>query len=405
MITVPQQIERHANSYTRSLVRRVVQPGTLKNVLEQEIHAVLAEAFQARLEAEFAQAVGRGRYERVPGSPWRNGSKPVTVAGLAGPMTFARPVTRTGSIRLPILEALKNAGRNLRDVLAVRFWLRGASTRAVAEELHAALGARIGKSTVSKLTETIEPTVAAWEERRIEPGIQYLLLDALYLPVRRPGFTHDDALLQALGIDEKGHKHVLGGMLGDRESEDSWTSFLKDLLRRGLKRDQIKLVVSDEHKAIEAAVAKVLGIPHQLCIVHLLRNLKGRVPRPDWPPFHADVHGVFWATSPEESRQALGRLEARWRQRYPRAVSLVLRRYDAFARFFSEPPRFWTALRSTNLIERFIRELRRRLRPAGAIHSERELWKLVWIVSTQQEKRWGGRRVWAPRTTRQQVTV
>ncbi len=403
MQTVSQQVQRHANSYTRSLVREVVQPGTLQNVLEQEIHSLLSEVFQSRMDSEYAEATGRNRYEHRSGAPWRNGTKPVTVPGLAGPMSLQRPVPRNGSVRLPVLEALKAAGKHLRDVLAVRFWLRGASTRAVADELHAALGARIGKSTVSKLTETIEPTVAAWEERAVPAEIRYILLDALYLPVRRPGFTHDDALLQALGIDEKGHKHVLGGMLGDRESEDSWTAFLKDLMRRGLKRDQIRLVVSDEHKGIEAAVSKVLNVPHQLCLVHLLRNLKGRVPRPDWSAFHADLKAVFWAASPEGSRQSLGRLEAHWQQRYPKAVSLVLRRYDAFTLFFSEPPRFWTALRSSNLIERFIRELRRRLRPAGAIHSERELWKLVWIVSTEQEKRWGGRKIWAPRATRQEV--
>lgn len=180
MQTVSQQVQRHANSYARTLVRQTVQPGTLQNVLEQEIHAILSEVFQNRMDSEYAEATGRDRYERSADAPWRNGTKPVIVPGLAGPMTLHRPVPRNGSVRLPVLEALKTAGKHLRDVLAVRFWLRGASTRAVADELHAALGARIGKSTVSKLTETIEPTVAAWEERPVPAGIQYVLLDALY---------------------------------------------------------------------------------------------------------------------------------------------------------------------------------------------------------------------------------
>jgi transposase-like protein len=401
MQSVPELVEKHANAYARGLVRRVVQPGILQSVLEQEIHAILAEIFQQRIEAEFAVATQRDRYDRVDGAPWRNGHKPVTVPGFGGPLTLARPVPRTGSVRLPALEALKAAGRNLRDVLAVRFWLRGASTRAVADELHAALGVRIGKSTVSALTEVLEPTVRAWQERPVPPGIQYLLLDALYLPVRRPGFTRSQALLLAMGIDLEGRKHVLGGLLGDRECEDSWTALIKDLKARGLDRKGIRLVISDEHKAIEAAVSKELAVPHQLCLVHLLRNLKARVARPDWKAVLADLHAIFWAPSEAAARQALGRFETRWGSRYPKVVSLVLRRIEDFLRFFAEPPAFWTALRSTNLLERLNRELRRRLRPAGAMQSELELWKLIWSSTTEQEKRWGTRRVWAPRAARQ----
>ena len=97
--------------------------------------------------------------------------------------------------------------------------------------------------------------------------------------------------------------------------------------------------------------------------------------------------------------------ETRWGGRYPKVVGLVLRRIEDFLRFFAEPIAFWTALRSTNLLERLNRELRRRLRPAGAMQSELELWKLIWSSTTEQEKRWGTRRVWAPRATRQEAAA
>jgi len=89
MQSVPELVEKHANAYARGLVRRIVQPGSLQSVLEQEIHAILAEIFQQRIEAEFAVATQRDRYDRVDGAPWRNGHKPVTVPGFGGPLNQA----------------------------------------------------------------------------------------------------------------------------------------------------------------------------------------------------------------------------------------------------------------------------------------------------------------------------
>ena len=237
--------------------------------------------------------------------------------------------------------------------------------------------------------------IRAWETSAIPAGIRYLFLDALYLPVRRPGFTRDQALLLALGVDGEGRRHVLGFALGDRESKDSWTSLVKDLLARGLDREALRLVISDEHKGIESAVADLLAVAHQLCVVHLERNVKHKVAAPDWKAVLADFHRVFWATSRDEAVRALGAFEGRWGAAYPRAVALVTRRFDDHVRFFVEPEGFWTLLRCTNLIERFNRELRRRFDPAGAMHSELEVSKLVWSVSQAQQGRWA--RAWKPR--------
>jgi transposase-like protein len=130
--------------------------------------------------------------------------------------------------------------------------------------------------------------------------------------------------LTALGIDASGQRHILGFMLGDRENLDSWNAFLDDLLSRGLPPSSLRLVISDEHKGIEAAVSSRLACPHQLCLVHKLRNLRLRVPSPDRKAFMADLHAIFWALDRETARQALGRFEARWGKAYPKAVSLSL---------------------------------------------------------------------------------
>ena len=104
--------------------------------------------------------------------------------------------------------------------------------------------------------------------------------------------------------------------------------------------------------------------------------------------FLADLHAVFWAANRDGARKALGTLQANWGARYPRALGLILRRFDEHVRFFDQPEPFWNLLRSTNLIERFNLELRRRLNAAGTMHSELEILKLMWAVSEAQESRW-----------------
>jgi transposase-like protein len=397
MLTAGQLIERVAHSQLRRKVRMSLQPGTLNSIVSTEVSAVILESLNAQLVAERDEAIARAPYERVAGSPKRNGFKLVSLPGLWGRMTLRKPVLRSGTLRLRLLEALKTGGQRLRDVLAVRFWLRGASTEAVAEEIRAAIGAKLSRSTVSTLSNALEPVIRAWETSPIPAGIRYLFLDALYLPVRRPGFTKEQALLLALGVDAENRRHVLGFALGDRESKDSWASLIKDLLARGLDREALRLVVSDEHKGIESAAAELLGISHQLCVVHMLRNVKHRIASPDWKSVLEDLHRVFWAASREEAVRALGELEGRWGKRYPKAIGLVTRRFEDHIRFFDEPAAVWTLLRCTNLIERFNRELRRRFDSAGAMHSELEVSKFVWSVSQAQQARWA--RAWKPRGT------
>lgn len=395
MLAVNQLIERVAHRQLRQRVRMSLQPGTLNSIVIHEIATVITESLNAQLVVERDEALARAPYERAFESQKRNGFKAVRMMGMWGEMFLRRPAVRSGSLKLPLLEALKSGGRHLRDVLAVRFWLRGTSTRAVAEELRDAIGAKMSASTVSTLSNALEPVIRDWEKSPIRAGIRYLFLDALYVPVRRPGFTKDQALLLALGVDGENRRHVLGYVLGDRESKGSWEALIKDLLARGLQREALRLVISDEHKGIESAVTDLLGVAHQLCIVHLMRNAQARVAAPDRKDFLDDVHSTFWAASREKALLALGNLQGRWSTSYPKAVELVTRRFDDHVRFFAEPENLWVLLRSSNLIERFNREMRRRLNSAGAMHSELEVGKFVWSVAQAQEKRW--KYAWKPR--------
>jgi transposase-like protein len=374
-------------------VEAVLQPGDVLALIEDQTHKLIAEALNERFERELADDLGREPHERGAEGRYRNGSKPVSIPSRFGWLSLRRPVLRGATPPSPLLEALRRSGRDLVSMLATRFWLRGTSTRATAQELNKAFGTKLRSADVSRLTNALMPEIEAWLARPVAQDIRHLYLDACYLPAKKLGFTASQALLVAIGTDAKGYNHVLGFLFGDREDKDTWTAFLKDLLNRGLDRQSLRLAVSDEHGAIRASVAEVLAVPHQICLVHKMRNVRARVAAKDRSAFLADFKAVYWAKNRDLANQALGQLRARWQGRYPKAVAITEANFDACLTFMREPQALWTTLRSSNVIERFIRELRRRLRPAGAMMAEAEVWKLVWAVSTEQERRWATRRI------------
>lgn len=394
MKSLSQNLEQFANRKVRDRVRSVLQPGSVQELVNQEINAIIADAFNQQLLREQEDVLGRAAYERKANTPSRNGFKTVSVPGFFGRLTLRRPDTRSAAGPSPLLTALRTAGHDLASFLAVRFWMKGTATRATADVLNQALGTHYSCSTVTTLTNALEPTLEAWQSRPIPQGIQYVFLDATYLPIVRGTSTKTNALLMGIGVDAEGHRYFLGMFLGDRESLDSWGAFLKDLLTRGLRREDIRLVISDEHKAIEGAVADLLGCPHQLCLVHKIRNLRARVSRHDWKAFLVDFKSIYWAETKEQAHQALGCFGERWGKSYPKAVSIALDRFDAFTRFMVEPKYTWRTIRSSNQIERFNREIKRRTRPAGAMQSELEVSKLVYAVVESQEAAWAKRKLW-----------
>lgn len=391
MKSTNQILEQHMHHVVRSKVRSCSQPGTLLNIMDHEMQMFITDVLQKKLRDEQDELLQRGPYERNGDGRQRNGCKPVRFKGLFRSFRVRRPVLRGKTPPSPIISLFQSLGKALMITIASRFWLRGASTRAVAEEINHIAGTKLSSSDISHFSDSVLPDVQEWCNRSVPKNIAYLFVDAIYLPAQKIEFTTDVALLGAIGMTPDGKRHVLGFLLGDRENTDSWSALLKDLLNRGLDRNTLRLVISDEHKAIVAAVEQTLGVTHQLCILHKMRNALVRVHGKHRKTFYADFKAAFWAETKDEALRALGRLEATWGRLYPKATAIACANPVAFLHFMDQPKPLWTILRSTNLIERFNRELRRRLNPAGAIHGENSLFKLVWSISIEQEKRWAKR--------------
>lgn len=243
----------------------------LQKAGEGDFLRTLAETvLQMLMEADVDGHVGAGRHERHPDRlNYRNGYRDRALDTRLGTLNLRIPKLRQGSYFPPFLEARKTSEKALVAVIQ-EAWIGGVSTRRV-DELVQAMGlSGISKSTVSKLCRDIDERVNAFLDRRLDGDWPYLWLDATYLKQREGGRIVSVAAIIAVAANTEGKREIIGLHIGPSEAEIFWSDFLKSLKARGLKG--VKLVISDAHEGLKAAITRVMGATWQRCRVHWMRN-------------------------------------------------------------------------------------------------------------------------------------
>src|SRR2546421_6657064 len=255
---------------------RLVLAELLEKAGETDFLRAVAEAvLQLLMESDVEGLIGAGRYERsAERLNYRNGYRERSLDTRLGTLQLRVPKLRQGSYFPPFLEPRKTSEKALVAVIQ-EAWIGGVSTRRV-DELAQAMGlAGIDKSRVSRLCKDIDERVNAFLERPLEGEWPYLWLDATYLKVRDGGRIVSVAAIIAVAVDTEGRREIVGLHLGPSEAETFWTTFLRGLLRSGLKG--VKLVVSDAHEGLKAAIRRVLGATWQRGRVHWMRSALAHV--------------------------------------------------------------------------------------------------------------------------------
>jgi putative transposase len=197
--------------------------------------------------------------------------------------------------------------------------------------------------------------------------------------------------LVAYGVNEKGHRELLGVTIGPQESEDSWTELLTQLVERGLHG--VRLVISDEHQGLKAAVRKQLPeARRQRCYVHLLRNIGGKLPKRHQQRMLREVSAIFKAGSRAEAQKKLAQVKERWTKLTPEAVECLVAGFDAATQFYEFPKEHWVRLRSTNGLERLHGEIKRRTRAVGIFPDRASALRLVTACASRVTSIWSARR-------------
>jgi putative transposase len=230
------------------------------------LRSVAESVLQILMEADVEGVIGAARYERSgERATYRNGYRERALDTRLGTLNLKIPKLRTGAYFPGFLEPRRTVEKALVAVIQ-EAWIAGVSTRRV-DDLVQAMGlSGISKSSVSKLCKDIDERVMSFLQRPLTGEWPYLWLDATYLKVREGGRVVSVAVIVAVAVTTEGRREIVGLHIGPSEAEIFWTDFLRDLVKRGLTG--VKLVISDAHEGLKAALRRVLGATWQRCRVH-----------------------------------------------------------------------------------------------------------------------------------------
>ena len=350
------------------------------------LRSVAEAVLQMLMEADVEGLIGAGRHERTGERlNYRNGFRDRTLDTRLGSLQLRIPKLRQGSYFPPFLEPRKTSEKALVAVIQ-EAWIGGVSTRRV-DDLVQAMGlSGISKSTVSKLCKDIDERVGAFLDRPLSGEWPYLWLDATYLRQREGGRIVSVAAIIAVACDAEGRREIVGLHIGPSEAETFWAAFLKSLVKRGLRG--VKLVVSDAHEGLKAAIARVLGATWQRCRVHWMRNALAHVGKAQQSMAAAALRQAFLQPDQEGARQTWRHVADQLRPRWPKLGKLMDDSEDDVLAYMAFPPQHRTKLHSTNPLERLNKEVKRRADVVGIFPSEASIIRLIGAVLLEANDEW-----------------
>jgi putative transposase len=344
---------------------------------------------QALMEAEVAQQVGAGRYERSTARTGeRNGHRERRWDTRVGSIQLRVPRVREGGYFPTLLEPRRRAERALVAVVQEAY-VQGVSTRRV-DELVQTLGLTgMSKRQVSLLCAELDAEVERFRTRPLTGTCYpYVGLDATLIKGRQAGRVVAQAVVIAIGLNATtGQREVLGLDVGPSEDGAFWLAFLRGLVARGLAG--VQLVVSDAHEGLTGAISAVLhGASWQRCRVHFVRNALALVPKAAAQLVAATIRTVFAQPEPEMARQQWRQVADGFRPRYPKLAALLDEAEADVLAYLAFPPEHWRQIWSNNPLERLNREVKRRTDVAGIFPNDAAILRLVGMVLAEQHDEW-----------------
>lgn len=348
---------------------------------------LLREVLQEVLEQEMTEAIGAEKGERSPGRlGYRSGYYGRALVTRVGKLELRIPQDRQGHFSTQIFERYQRSEKALVSALA-EMYIQGVSTRkvkAITEEL---CGHAFSASAISAVNKTLDESLERFAKRPLEEDYPYLVLDARYEKVREDGVIRSQAVQIAIGINDEGRRQVLAVELANRESQTSWKDVLLELKSRGLRG--VEFVVSDDHAGLKRAIAEV--IPEavwQRCYVHFLRNALDHLPRKAVDDCRQELRWLYDRRDLSEAQKDLTQWLERWGTRYPKLCEWVEENIGETFSFYRLPLQHHKHLKSTNMLERFNEEIKRRTRVARIFPNEASCLRLIRALAVETHEGW-----------------
>jgi putative transposase len=367
-------------------LRALLEKSSDADLLREMIGFTAQRLMELEVEGLTGAAYGEKSAERLV---QRNGYRDRIWETRAGTVELRIPKLRRGSYFPGFLEPRRLAEKALAAVVQEAY-VHGVSTRSV-DDLVKAMGMTgISKSQVSRLCEEIDEKVKAFLSRPIEGDWPYLWIDATYVKVRQSGRIVSVAVIVAVGVNSDGRREVLGMDIGPSEAETFWTEFLRKLARRGLRG--VKLVISDAHEGIKAAVAKVLHASWQRCRVHFMRNALAHAGRQGRRVVAAFIGTAFVQDDAEAAKTQWRQVADQLRPKVRKLAALMDEAEADVLAFMTFPKDHRAKIHSINPLERLNGEIKRRTDVVGIFPNEDAITRLIGALLLEQNDEWAVQR-------------
>lgn len=370
--------------------RVALEAAEMKSVLMEQkdfLVPVVQEAVQAMLEVEMEECLQAGRYERnAERLGHRSGYYRRRLITRVGTLTLRVPQDRAGHFSTQVFEQYQRSEKALVSALA-QMYVQGVSTRKVGAITQELCGHEFSASSISTITARLDEQLKEFSQRPLPEAFPYVVVDARYERVREGGVIVSRAILIALGIDWAGRRQVLAVEYANRESQTSWREFLERLRERGLKG--VQFIVSDDHPGLKGALRQVLpGAWWQRCYVHFLRNALDYLPRKADDDCLQELRWMYERRNVEEARRDLKSWLEKWSGKYPKLCAWAEANIEETWTFYRLPVGHHKHMKSTNLLERFNQEIKRRTLVVRIFPDEASCLRLVRAVAAEQHEEW-----------------
>lgn len=354
------------------------------------------EFFEISLEEEMIQYMQTEKNQRnAQRLDYRNGHYTRNMDTSFGPVEGIKiPRSRTGLFQPSMFNKYQRRQDAVNQSI-INCFLLGVSTRNVKDVLKPLLGVNISASTVSNATKAVDKLVKEFHRRPLIDEYQFLFLDGINISVRYGNKSVKKTVLAAYGITLFGRRELIGFRIVKSESKDACESFLNDLYRRGLEGNHLKLIITDGGKGLIAALAIVYPmVNHQRCWFHKLQNITKLLKKKDQPEALKALRRIYNAQSKAMALKRFKDFKNTWAKDYPNAIKSLEQDLEELLNFLTIPVKkehrnfIRKRIRTTNVIERSFREVRRRTKPMSCFNNNDSLQRIMYAVFYRLNTNW-----------------
>jgi putative transposase len=362
----------------------------LKKLLAEDrdlLKTIVEETLQQVLEAEMDEALQASKGERTAGRlGYRAGHYNRMLVTRVGHIELRVPQDRQGRFRTEVFERYQRSEKALVAAM-LEMYVQGVSTRKVKTITEELCGHEFSSSTISRIVQKLDEELERFARRRLEEPYPYLILDARYEKVREDGAVRSQAVLIAIGINWEGRRNILAVELASRESLSSWKELLAGLRQRSLHG--VEFVVSDDHAGLRRAIQEALPeAVWQRCYVHFLRNALDYLPRKADDDCLQELRWIYDRRDAQEARQDLSAWLLKWGKRYVKLCSWVEENIEETLSFYRLPRQHHKNLKSTNMLERLMEEIKRRTLVVRIFPNPAACLRLIRALAVETHENW-----------------